>query len=198
MSRVYVGNLPYDARMKDIDKFFRGYGRINDILMKRGYCFVEFDDRRDAEDAVYDLDGERMLGVRVSVEMAKSRPYRERYRSPVYDRYSRRSYTRSRSRSGRYRSRSRSYERRSDRRSRSRSTSRSPKRYERDSRSRTRSPSRSHTPRSERRSSSPAKSYRSRSRSYSRTPRRSESPVDRSRSVSRGRSESRSRSRSPY
>ena len=33
--------------------------------------FVEFDDSRDAEDAVRDMNGERLCGERVTIEMAK-------------------------------------------------------------------------------------------------------------------------------
>lgn len=39
-SRVYVGGLPYGCREKDLEKFFKGYGRIRDILLKNGYGFV--------------------------------------------------------------------------------------------------------------------------------------------------------------
>ncbi len=38
-------------------RFFKGYGRIREILLKNGYGFVEFDDYRDADDAVYELNG---------------------------------------------------------------------------------------------------------------------------------------------
>ena len=39
-TRVYIGRLPYQAREKDVERFFRGYGRINDIMLKNGYGFV--------------------------------------------------------------------------------------------------------------------------------------------------------------
>ncbi|VDO43046.1 unnamed protein product, partial [Onchocerca flexuosa] len=63
-SRVYVGRLSYRAHERDIERFFRGYGRITEILLKNGYAFVEFSDRRDAEDAVHDLNGRSLLGDR--------------------------------------------------------------------------------------------------------------------------------------
>lgn len=50
-TRVYVGKLSYDVRERDIEKFFKGYGRVREILMKDGFAFVEFDDNRDADDA---------------------------------------------------------------------------------------------------------------------------------------------------
>lgn len=39
-TRVYIGRLPYHAREKDVERFFRGYGRINDIMLKNGYGFI--------------------------------------------------------------------------------------------------------------------------------------------------------------
>lgn len=73
-SRVYVGGIPYETRERDLENFFKGFGRIRDVLIKNGYGFVEFDDYRDAEDAVYELHGRKLLGMRVSVEMARGRP----------------------------------------------------------------------------------------------------------------------------
>ncbi|XP_012945644.1 serine/arginine-rich splicing factor 6 [Aplysia californica] len=70
-TRVYIGRLSYHAREKDIDRFFRGFGRIRDIMLKNGYGFVEFDDYRDADDAVYELNGKELCGERVSVEHAR-------------------------------------------------------------------------------------------------------------------------------
>ena len=59
-SRIYLGNLEPRADQRDIEDFFRKHGRINNIWVARqppGFAFVDFDDPRDAEDAVRDLDG---------------------------------------------------------------------------------------------------------------------------------------------
>ena len=40
------------ASLRDIEKFLKGYGRIRNISVKEGFGFAEFDDRRDADDAV--------------------------------------------------------------------------------------------------------------------------------------------------
>ena len=62
--RVYVGNISDDCRERDVEKFFKGYGRLREISLKNGYGFVEFEDYRDADDAVHDLDGKDLLGGR--------------------------------------------------------------------------------------------------------------------------------------
>lgn len=73
-TRVYVGGLPYGTTERDLERFFRGYGRMRDVLIKSGYGFVEFDDHRDADDAVYELNGKKLLGERVTVEKARGTP----------------------------------------------------------------------------------------------------------------------------
>ncbi|XP_035619909.1 serine and arginine rich splicing factor 5b isoform X5 [Oncorhynchus keta] len=71
--RIFVGRLNPSAREKDVERFFKGYGRIRDIDLKRGFGFVEFDDPRDAEDAVYELDGKELCNERVTIEHARVR-----------------------------------------------------------------------------------------------------------------------------
>lgn len=49
--RIYVGNLPPDIRIKDVEDVFYKYGTIRDIDLKtrRGgppFAFVEFEDPR--------------------------------------------------------------------------------------------------------------------------------------------------------
>jgi len=39
-TRVYIGRIPDSARDHDVEKFFKGYGRIREILLKNGYGFV--------------------------------------------------------------------------------------------------------------------------------------------------------------
>jgi arginine/serine-rich splicing factor 4/5/6 len=71
MSRVYVGRISYQVREKDVERFFRGFGRIKDINLKNGFGFVEFDDPRDADDAVYECNGRELMGERLIVEHAR-------------------------------------------------------------------------------------------------------------------------------
>ncbi|CAB1454734.1 unnamed protein product [Pleuronectes platessa] len=71
MPRVYVGKLSYHVREKDIQRFFSGYGKLLEIDLKNGYGFVEFEDMRDADDAVYELNGKELCGERVVIEHAR-------------------------------------------------------------------------------------------------------------------------------
>eukprot|EP00250_Pteridium_aquilinum_P013635 c21470_g1_i2 orf=480-1214(-) len=72
---IYVGNLPGDVREEEIEDLFYKYGRIVDIDLKLpprspGFCFVEFEDARDAEDAVKGRDGIKYDGNTIRVELA--------------------------------------------------------------------------------------------------------------------------------
>ncbi|KAJ8447820.1 hypothetical protein Cgig2_015183 [Carnegiea gigantea] len=86
---IYVGNLPGDIREREVEDLFYKYGPIVDIDLKipprpPGYAFVEFEDERDAEDAVHGRNGYDFDGHRLRVEFARgSRGYSssERYSS---------------------------------------------------------------------------------------------------------------------
>ncbi|GMP58039.1 hypothetical protein CsSME_00021857 [Camellia sinensis var. sinensis] len=69
MSRVYVGNLDPRVTEGEIEDEFRIYGVLRSVWVARrppGYAFVEFDDRRDALDAIRALDGKNGWRVELS------------------------------------------------------------------------------------------------------------------------------------
>lgn len=58
--KVYVGNLGSNAARGEIEEAFSKYGTLRNVWVARnppGFAFVEFEDPRDAEDAVRALDG---------------------------------------------------------------------------------------------------------------------------------------------
>ncbi|KUF80747.1 Pre-mRNA-splicing factor SF2 [Phytophthora nicotianae] len=74
-TRVYVGNLPMDIRTREVEDIFYKYGRIRDIDVKfpsrpPAFAFVDFEDARDAEDAIRGRDGYDYDGARLRVEPA--------------------------------------------------------------------------------------------------------------------------------
>ncbi|OWF39773.1 serine/arginine-rich splicing factor 1-like [Mizuhopecten yessoensis] len=73
--RIYVGNLPPDVRQRDIEDLFSKYGNVRYIELKtrRGppFSFVEFEDPRDAEDAVRKRDGYNYDGYTLRVEFPR-------------------------------------------------------------------------------------------------------------------------------
>ncbi|KAF7285366.1 hypothetical protein GWI33_010766 [Rhynchophorus ferrugineus] len=77
--KVYVGNLGSSASKHEIESAFSKFGPLRNVWVARkppGFAFVEFEDPRDAEDAVRALDGTRCCGARIKVEMSNGRSRR--------------------------------------------------------------------------------------------------------------------------
>ncbi|PKI47255.1 hypothetical protein CRG98_032392 [Punica granatum] len=69
MARVYVGNLDPRVSERDLEDEFRLFGVLRSVWVARrppGYAFIEFDDRRDAMDAIRSLDGKSGWRVELS------------------------------------------------------------------------------------------------------------------------------------
>lgn len=158
MISLKVDNLTYRTTPDDLRRVFERCGEVGDIYIprdrhtreSRGFAFVRFFDKRDAQDALDAMDGRMLDGRELRVQMARygrptspqrgggggggGRRYgggRERGRSR--DRHRRRSRSPERPRGGLRRSYSRS-------RSRSRDRSRSGSKSSRGKDSRSRSP----------------------------------------------------------
>ncbi|XP_023852737.1 serine/arginine-rich splicing factor 3 [Salvelinus sp. IW2-2015] len=136
--KVYVGNLGNSGNKTELERAFVYYGPLRSVWVARnppGFAFVEFEDPRDATDAVRELDGRTLCGCRVRVELSNG-DKRSRSRRPGREDYSSR-------RRGSPPVRRRSPRRRSFSRSRSRSLSRDRRRERSISRNRNQKPSRS-------------------------------------------------------
>ncbi|XP_077315408.1 serine/arginine-rich splicing factor 2 isoform X2 [Lithobates pipiens] len=185
MTSLKVDNLTYRTTPETLRRVFEKYGRVGDVYIprdrytkeSRGFAFVRFHDKRDAEDAMDAMDGAVLDGRELRVQMARyGRPPDSLHgrRGPPPRSPRRRRYSRSRSKS-RSRSRSRSRYSRSKSRSRTRSRSSSKPRSVRRSSSVSRSRSRS---RSRSKVSPPPKTSKSKSRSRSRSPSPPKSPEE--------------------
>lgn len=194
MYTVKVDNLTYRTVVRDVEYLFEKYGKVGDVYIpkdrftreSRGFAFVRFYEKRDAEDALDALDGRKYDGRELRVEFAK---YGRTERSRGGQRGGRNFGGRSRSRS-RDRKRSRSRDRR---RSRSRNKRRSRSRSQSRSRSRSRSGSRKKRSKSDSKSRSRSREKETKSHSKSKKGERSHS---KSRKEDRSRSKSRSKSKS--
>uniref|UniRef100_A0A8C1P3V4 Serine and arginine rich splicing factor 7a n=1 Tax=Cyprinus carpio TaxID=7962 RepID=A0A8C1P3V4_CYPCA len=193
--KVYVGDLGNGAAKGELERAFSYYGPLRSVWVARnppGFAFVEYEDARDAEDAVKGMDGKVLCGARVRVEMSNGMSRKSRYGRPSRRQFDPNDRCYQCGESGHYAYDCYRFSKRRSRRSRSTSRSRSRSRGRR-----YRSRSRSNERQVLSLSGSPA---RSRSRTpvrRSRSPvRRSKSPVRRSRSRTPVRRDSRSRSRS--
>ncbi|XP_040899527.1 serine/arginine-rich splicing factor 10 isoform X2 [Toxotes jaculatrix] len=220
---LFVRNIADESRPEDLRREFGRYGPIVDVYIPldfytrrpRGFAYIQFEDVRDAEDALHNLDRKWVCGRQIEIQFAQG-DRKTPNQMKAKERHSPRSFSRydDDRDSRRRRSRSRSYERR---RSRSPSYERRPRRSEspRDRHRRSRShendkyrgPPRDHHrthhepgshSRSASRSPSPSRSRpkgkKSQSRSHS--PAEEFNPTSSSQKQSVGRSPSRSYSRS--
>jgi len=142
---LYIRHISDNTRSDDLRYVFEKYGPVRDVYIPmdfytrqaRGFAYIEFEDERDAEEAMHELHRYRLNGREIEIEYAQgdrksSNQMRSKYSSGRDDRShgSRRHRSRSRDRNrssrrrSRSRSRSRSRQRSSRRRSRSRSRSR--------------------------------------------------------------------------
>ncbi|KAG8235612.1 hypothetical protein J437_LFUL014657 [Ladona fulva] len=82
--KVYVGELGSGASKQELEESFSYYGPLRNVWVARnppGFAFVEYEDPRDAEDAVRGLDGRTICGRRVRVEMSTGMS-KSRFRGP--------------------------------------------------------------------------------------------------------------------
>ncbi len=77
--RLFVGNLPYDVTEEELKQFFASAGRVGQVFIpvdretgkRRGFAFVEFEDRAAAEVAVRLGNNQMLRGRPVSVNEAR-------------------------------------------------------------------------------------------------------------------------------
>ncbi|KAF0901986.1 hypothetical protein E2562_011815 [Oryza meyeriana var. granulata] len=82
MARVYVGNLDPRVTARELEDEFRVFGVLRSVWVARkppGFAFIDFDDRRDAQDAIRDLDGKNGWRVELSRNASSGRGGRDRY-----------------------------------------------------------------------------------------------------------------------
>ena len=78
-TKIYIGDLGDDGSERELEDAFGRYGKLSEVWVARnpsGFAFVHMNDARDADEAVRKLDGSRLCGHRVRVEISKSRPRR--------------------------------------------------------------------------------------------------------------------------
>jgi len=90
-TRLFVGRIGYEVRQRDIEELFGRYGKIVNCSLKTNYGFVEFEDPRDAKEAVHQLNGHRLLDSPLVFEFShgnrrSDRGGRDDRRSDRYDR----------------------------------------------------------------------------------------------------------------
>lgn len=79
--RLFVGNLPYNATESELREHFSAAGQVSYISLPtdretgrpRGFAFIEFNDRSQAEDAIRRFNNQSFQGRPISVSEARAR-----------------------------------------------------------------------------------------------------------------------------
>jgi len=86
-TKMYVGNLSFDASEVDIRELFSQFGDVSEVAMitdresgrPRGFCFVSMGSREGMEAAIRELDGKDWMGRPLAVNEARPREERPAY-----------------------------------------------------------------------------------------------------------------------
>lgn len=73
-SRIFLGNLPSERTSKEeLYEVFGKYGKIEDIVLRRSFGFIQFDSADAAKAAITNENGRVIGGMRVDINMADNR-----------------------------------------------------------------------------------------------------------------------------
>uniref|UniRef100_A0A8C7HBU9 Uncharacterized protein n=1 Tax=Oncorhynchus kisutch TaxID=8019 RepID=A0A8C7HBU9_ONCKI len=83
--KVYVGDFINGAAKAELERAFSYYGPLRSVWVARPACFafVEYEDARDAEDAVKGMDGKVLCGSRVHVELSTGMSRKTKHDLPI-------------------------------------------------------------------------------------------------------------------
>ncbi|MDC0449034.1 RNA-binding protein [bacterium] len=84
MTKLYVGNLPYNTTDEQLGQFFADYGPVVSATVikdrmsgrSKGFGFVEIDDDAQAQAAIEALNGKEFDGRAIVVNVARPREER--------------------------------------------------------------------------------------------------------------------------
>lgn len=71
--QIFIAKLAPSVREDDLDYYFRKYGHIRNLQLKRGFAFIEYEDYKDAEEAIHQMDGKKLEGQRIVVQAARGK-----------------------------------------------------------------------------------------------------------------------------
>jgi RNA recognition motif-containing protein len=94
--RLFVGNLPYDATEAELREFFSPVGQLSYVTFPidresgrpRGFAFVDFGDRAQADEAIRRFNGTAFKGRNLAINEARARENRPPSAGPSGPRFS--------------------------------------------------------------------------------------------------------------
>ncbi|KAK3726506.1 hypothetical protein QZH41_014248, partial [Actinostola sp. cb2023] len=72
-TQLFVGRLSKETKQRDLENVFYLYGKLSRCDIKYAYGFVEYEDARDAEEAMNRENNRRLFGSKIVVEYVRSK-----------------------------------------------------------------------------------------------------------------------------
>lgn len=77
--KIYVGNLPYDAKEEDLRQLFEAFGQVNSINLitdrdtgrSKGFGFVEMENQEEGDKAITELNDTELSGRKINISVAR-------------------------------------------------------------------------------------------------------------------------------
>ena len=84
-TKVYVGNLSFSVTQEKLKELFESFGDIEEAIVisdrfsgrSKGFGFVTFTDKKDADKAIEDMNGKEIDGREIKVNEARPMESRE-------------------------------------------------------------------------------------------------------------------------
>ena len=75
--KIFVCYLPYDASENEVRNLFSKCGKVDQVIIKKGYGFVEYASARSVPDALRNFQDYSFKGMKIKVSLANN-PYDNR------------------------------------------------------------------------------------------------------------------------
>jgi len=72
-TKLHIGNLPDNCSEPTLRDLFSPYGNITDLVIIKNYAFITFNEENDANKALKDLNGAKLLGKSMAVSVSKAK-----------------------------------------------------------------------------------------------------------------------------
>lgn len=73
MSRIFIRNIPTKTREPELEQTFAKAGRITDIVLKVNFAFIQYENDKQAMEALRMFNDFNFNGNKLSIEIAKTR-----------------------------------------------------------------------------------------------------------------------------
>ena len=70
LTRLFISNVNPKGSLNELEKLFGDYGRVTNFDVKDTNGYIEFENQKDANEAIKNLDGYKFSGKKLEVEYA--------------------------------------------------------------------------------------------------------------------------------